>query len=72
MLTHDHFPIREYNKFKEKKIEPCEIQQKINDNIDRLCLSSHLRTSNVFNVKHLTPCFVDSDEANVNLRKNSF
>lgn len=31
-LTHDHFPIREYNKLKKKKIGPCEILQKINEN----------------------------------------
>lgn len=48
----------------------CENQlQKINDNAYRLRLSSHLRTSNVFNVKHLNLCFVDAD---MNSRTSSF
>lgn len=32
VLTRDQFPIGEYNKLKERKIGPCEILQKINDN----------------------------------------
>ncbi|XP_068649597.1 uncharacterized protein [Aristolochia californica] len=47
-------------------------RQRINDNACRLRLPSHLRTSDVFNVKHLSPCFVDSAEAIVNSRTGSF
>jgi hypothetical protein len=46
--------------------------QKINDNAYRLCLPSHLKTSDVFNVKHLSPCFADSDDVVVNSRMSSF
>lgn len=45
---------------------------KINDNAYRLCLPSHLKTSDVSNVKHLRPCFVHPDEAIVNSRVSSF
>ena len=37
------------------KIGPLEILEKINPNAYRLKLPSHMRTSNVFNVKHLFP-----------------
>jgi len=72
VLTRDWFPVGEYNKLKERKIGPCEILQKINDNAYRLRLPSHLKTSNVFNVKHLSPCFADSDDIAVNSRTSSF
>ncbi|XP_022846196.1 uncharacterized protein LOC111368920 [Olea europaea var. sylvestris] len=72
VLTRDHFPVGEYNKLKERKIGPCEVLQKINDNAYRLRLPSHLKTSYVFNVKHQSLCFVESDKANVNLRVSSF
>jgi hypothetical protein len=72
VLTPDRFPIGEYNKLKERKIGPYEILQKINDNAYRLCLPSHLKTSDVFNVKHLSPCFADSDDIAVNSRTSSF
>ncbi|XP_042964734.1 uncharacterized protein LOC122298958 [Carya illinoinensis] len=55
--------VQEYNKLKERKIGPCEVLQKINDNAYRVCLSSHLKTSDVFNMKHLSPYFVDPDKA---------
>jgi hypothetical protein len=58
VLTRDHILVDEYNKLRERKIGPCDILRKINDNAYRLRLSSHLKTSNVFNIKHLTPCFV--------------
>ncbi|KAB5561230.1 hypothetical protein DKX38_006187 [Salix brachista] len=60
VLTRDRFPVGEYNKLKDRKIGPCEVLQKINDNAYRLRLPSHLKTSDVFNVKHLSPCFTDS------------
>jgi hypothetical protein len=31
-LTHDRFLVGEYNKLKERKISPCEVLQKVNDN----------------------------------------
>jgi hypothetical protein len=72
VLTRDRFPIGEYNKLKEQKIGPCEILQKINDNAYRLRLPSHLKTSDVFNVKHLSHCFADSNDIAVNSRTSSF
>ncbi|VFR02491.1 unnamed protein product [Cuscuta campestris] len=72
VLTKDRFPVSEYDKLKDQKIGPCEIVQKINDNAYRLRLPSHLKTSDVFNVKHLTPCFLDSKEDDVNSRTSSF
>ncbi|KAE8676682.1 putative CCCH-type zinc finger family protein [Hibiscus syriacus] len=72
VLTRDRFPVGEYNKLKDRKIGPCEVVQKINDNAYRLRLPSHLKTSNVFNVKHLSHCFVDSDDTTLNSRISSF
>ncbi|GLT54898.1 hypothetical protein SLA2020_280570 [Shorea laevis] len=71
VLTRDRFPVGEYNKLRERKIGPCEILQKINDNAYRLRLPSHLKTSDVFNVKHLTLCFVDVDRDELNSRTSS-
>jgi len=72
VLSRDRFPVGEYNKLKEWKIGPCDILQKINDNTYRLHLPSHLRTSDVFNVKHLSRCFGDPDDIAVNSRTSSF
>ncbi|KAE8729552.1 hypothetical protein F3Y22_tig00003518pilonHSYRG00008 [Hibiscus syriacus] len=72
VLTRDRFPVGEYNKLKDRKIGPCEFVQKINDNAYRLPLPSHLKTSDVFNVKHLSHCFVDSDDTTLNSRMSSF
>ena len=55
ILTKDRFPVGEYNKLAARKIGPLEILEKINPNAYRLKLPSHMRTSNVFNVKHLVP-----------------
>ncbi|KAE8728830.1 hypothetical protein F3Y22_tig00004072pilonHSYRG00287 [Hibiscus syriacus] len=72
VLTRDRFPVGEYNKLKDRKIGPCEVVQKTNDNAYRLRLPSHLKTSDVFNVKHLSHCFVDSDDTTMNSRTSSF
>lgn len=72
VLTHDHFTVGEYNKLQERKVGPCEVMQKINDNAYRLRLPSHLKTSDVFNVKHLTPCLIDATSDSMNLRASSF
>ena len=45
----------EYKKLATGKIDPLEILEKINLNAYQLKLPSHMRTSNVFNVKHLVP-----------------
>lgn len=72
VLTCDRFPMGECNKLQERKVEPCEVMQKINDNAYKLRLSSHLKTFDVFNVMHLTPCFIDADSDDMNLRASSF
>ena len=72
VLTRDRFPARDYNKLKERKIGPCEVLQKINDNAYRLRLLSHLRTSDVFNVNHLSPYVEEFDDEVVNSRTRSF
>lgn len=55
ILTKDRFSAGDYNKLAARKIGPVEIIEKINSNAYRLKLPSHLRTSDVFNVKHLVP-----------------
>ena len=55
ILTKDRFPVGEYNKLATRKIGPLEILEKINPNAYQLKLPSHIRTSNIFNVKHLVP-----------------
>ena len=72
VLTKDHFLVGDYNKLSVKKIGLVEIIEKINPNAYHLKLPSHIRTSDVFNVKHLIPYDGDSsDEDDVgNLRAN--
>lgn len=53
-LTKERLPLREYNKLKSKKIGPVEVPQRINPNAYRVKLPDHLKTSDVFNVKHLS------------------
>nr|GEV00025.1 putative reverse transcriptase domain-containing protein [Tanacetum cinerariifolium] len=62
ILTKDRFPAHEYNKLAAKKIGPGEIVEKINPNAYRLRLPSHVRTHDVFNVKHLVPFMGDSSD----------
>nr|KAJ0218923.1 hypothetical protein LSAT_V11C300143610 [Lactuca sativa] len=62
VLTKDRFSVGEYNKLSAKKIGPVEIVEKINSNAYRLQLPSHIRCSNVFNVKHLLPYYGDSSD----------
>ena len=65
VFTKDHYPAGEYNKLYAKKIGPLEVLEKINPNAYRLKLPSHLRTTDVFNIKHLIPFTDDSsDDAN--------
>nr|GEU50935.1 putative reverse transcriptase domain-containing protein [Tanacetum cinerariifolium] len=58
----DRFPVGEYNKLSGKKISPLEIMEKMNSNAYRLKLPSHIRCSDVFNVKHLLPYHGDSSD----------
>lgn len=53
-LTKEWLPLREYNKLKSKKIDPVEVLERINPNAYRVRLPAHFRTSDVFNVKHLS------------------
>jgi len=75
ILTKDKFLVGEYNKLSARKIGPLEIIEKINPNAYRLKLPSHIRTADVFNVKHLIPYRGDHDEDvvadNQNSRANS-
>ncbi|GJW91385.1 hypothetical protein Tco_0168938 [Tanacetum coccineum] len=72
VLTKDRFPVGEYNKLSAKKIGPLEIVEKINSNAYRLKLPSHVRCSDVFNVKHLIHYHGDSsdDDLAMNSRTN--
>lgn len=73
VLTRDRYPIGEYNKLKQKKVGPCEVLKKINDNAYQIKLPSHLRTSDVFNVKYLMPYVGDqSKDEQLNSRASSF
>ena len=50
----------DYSKLFGKKIVPVEIVEKINSNAYQLKLPSHIRTTDVFNVKHVPPYMGDS------------
>ncbi|KAK0604746.1 hypothetical protein LWI29_019042 [Acer saccharum] len=72
VLTKDRFGVGDYNKLAARKIGPLEIVEKINPNAYRLKLPSHIRTHDVFNVKHLIPFHGDSsdDDTMINSRMN--
>nr|GEY33115.1 putative reverse transcriptase domain-containing protein [Tanacetum cinerariifolium] len=73
VLTKDHFTVGEYNKLSAKKIGPLEIMEKMNSNAYRLKLPSHIRCSDVFNVKHLLPYRGNSsDEDSVGNSRTNF
>ncbi|VVA35112.1 PREDICTED: Transposon [Prunus dulcis] len=72
ILTKDPFLAGEYNKLARRKIGPVEIVAKINLNAYRLKLPRHIRTTDVFNVKHLFSYHGDSsDEEDLNAGTNS-
>ncbi|GKD42886.1 hypothetical protein Tco_1267531, partial [Tanacetum coccineum] len=52
--------VNSYSNPNTKKIGSVEIVEKINSNAYRLMLHSHVRTSDVFNVKHIIPFVGDS------------
>ena len=72
-MTKDRFSVGDNNKLSTKKIGLVEIFKKINLNAYRLKLPSYIHTTDIFNVKHLTPYLCDSssweDDAG-NLRAN--
>ena len=71
ILTEDKFLVGEYNKLMARKMGPVVIIAKINPNAYQLKLSSHIKTSDVFNVKHLVPFIKDSSNEDTNSRTNS-
>jgi hypothetical protein len=71
ILIKDRFPVGEYNKLVAHKVGPVEIIAKINPSAYRLKLPSHIKTSDVFNVKHLVPFIEDSSKEDANSRTNS-
>nr|GEU48856.1 putative reverse transcriptase domain-containing protein [Tanacetum cinerariifolium] len=73
VLTKDHFLVGEYNKLSAKKIGPLEVMEKMNSNAYHLKLPSHIRCSDVFNMKHLLPYHGDSsDEDSVGNSRTDF
>ena len=75
ILTKNRFSTGEYNKLTARKIRPLrplEIIEKINPNAYRVKLPSHIRTADVFNVKHLIPVIDSSSDKDSNSRTNSF
>nr|GEU48200.1 putative reverse transcriptase domain-containing protein [Tanacetum cinerariifolium] len=62
VLTKDRFSVGEYNKLSAKKIGSLEFVEKMNSNAYLLMLPSHIRCSDVFNVKHLLPYHGDSSD----------
>lgn len=73
VLTRDRYLAHEYNKLSSRKIGPLEIIEKINANAYRLRLPPHIRTSDVFNVKHLVPYIgppSSGDEVDIDSRAN--
>ena len=70
ILTKDKFPVGEYNMLVARKVGPIEIIKKINPNAYQLKLPSHIKTSDVFNVKHLVLFIDDSSDEDANSRMN--
>ncbi|PKI57955.1 hypothetical protein CRG98_021670 [Punica granatum] len=62
VLTKVRFSAGDYHKLTTRKIGPMEVVEKINLNAYRLKLPSHIRTADVFNVKHLIPYASDSSD----------
>ena len=52
-LRHERFSTTTYHNLKYKKIDPCQILKKINDNAYQVCLLDDLDISPIFNVSEL-------------------
>lgn len=61
VITKERMPAHEYNKLRSRKIGPVKVLERINNNAYRVQLPPHLKTSDVFNVKHLSPFLGDND-----------
>ncbi|KAL6530604.1 hypothetical protein OROMI_028493 [Orobanche minor] len=75
VLTHERYRAHEVNKLAARKIDPLEVPERINLNACRLKLSSHIQTSDLYNVKHLISYSGDNEEddaASSGLRENLF
>jgi hypothetical protein len=62
ILTKERFPASTYNKLSARKIGPLPIIKKINPNVYQVKLPDGVRTSDVFNVRHLIPYYEDEQE----------
>jgi hypothetical protein len=71
ILSKDRFPLGEYNKLVARKVGPVEVIEKINPDTYQLKHSSHIKTADIFNVKHLVPFIEDSSDVDANSRTNS-
>lgn len=60
VLSKERYPHGTYTKLSDKKVGPCEVLSKINDNAYKVKLPPHLGISNTFNVQHLVPYFSDA------------
>ena len=67
----DRFLVGGYNKLAAKKINPLELLEKINLNTYRLRVLGHIRTADVFNVKHLIPFFDDCSKGDTDCTSRS-
>ncbi|KAH7570902.1 hypothetical protein JRO89_XS05G0218700 [Xanthoceras sorbifolium] len=71
VLTKDCFPVIEYNKLAARKIGLLEVFEKINPNAYQLKLLNHIRTADVFNVKHLMPYLAEFPSKDVDWTSRS-
>ncbi|KAI8003306.1 Transposon Ty3-G Gag-Pol polyprotein [Camellia lanceoleosa] len=60
VLSKKRYPHGAYTKLGHKKVGPCEVLRKINDNAYQVKLLPHLGISDAFNVQHLIPYFPDA------------
>lgn len=60
IITRSHLSIREQRKLDPPEVGPSEIIEQINDNAYHLKLPSHIRTHDIFDIKHLVPYHGDT------------
>jgi hypothetical protein len=61
ILSKERQPAGSYMKLNDRKVGPCKVLRKINDNLYQVQLPPHFNISNVFNVKHLLPYYAAED-----------